>query len=83
MGKRLTTLQRIQALREKCGVLGKKIDELQETCSHRTVKADHRAIGYNGYSTDYTTYCRCQDCDKSWVHDGYCVGYTHTRQKAA
>lgn len=73
MAKQKTTLEKIHALRKEIGKLEDKIKQLQAACQH-AIKCERNAVGFNGYSTDYTTYCVCQLCQRSWFHDGYCSG---------
>lgn len=77
MAKRKTALERIEVLRARMQVLDKKIDAIQDECPHSNVKTTHTAVGFNGYSTDYTSWCECELCGMFWHHDGYCSGGDH------
>lgn len=66
-------MQRIRAAREK-------IEQIQNECPHTEVKSERTAVGFNGYSTDYTTSCHCEICGRSWYHDGYCSGTGHAQR---
>lgn len=71
MAKPKTALEKIAAIAKKIQKLQGEITKIQDGCRHSDIKV---VVGHNGYGTDYSTYCVCQLCKKSWFHDGYCVG---------
>ena len=79
MAKRKTTLEKIAALRAKAKVISDKIVALMDACPHSIIRCERRTVGFNGYGHDIETTCRCQLCEKSWWHDGYCTGTGHSK----
>lgn len=81
-----TRAERIAALkkewRKSDARFEKKLLKLQSPCKHENVKTVREVVGFNGYSNDYSSSCKCLDCDMYWYHDGYCSDGSHSKVRS-